>query len=78
MPLKSLDLAHLCGISESLILEELIFRAIVRLVRSFTGVKSQTSLTGRDFVPKSLLLILSFGKNKTDISGKDFKGFLGG
>ena len=65
-------MTHLCGISESLIFEELTFRARARLVRVFTGVKPQTSLAGRD--------LSSFSSKRmiTDISGKDFKGFLGG
>lgn len=56
-------MTRLCGISESLIFEELIFRARARLVRVFTGVKPQTSLAGRDFVPKSLFIILFFEKD---------------
>lgn len=55
----------MCGISESLIFEELIFRAGVILVHDFTGVKSWTSITGRDFVPKSLLYFFSVEKKYT-------------
>ena len=43
-----------CGISESLIFEELTFRAVGNTCPDFTGVKLGTSITGRDFVPKSL------------------------
>ena len=66
----------MCGISESLIFEEIIFQSRTRLVCSFTGVKAQTSLAGRDFETKSLLI--SLGRLITDVFGKDFKGFLGG
>ena len=47
------------------VFEELIFRARARLVRVFTGVKPQTSLAGRDFVPKSLLYFFSIEKKYT-------------
>lgn len=76
LPLKSLDLAHLCGISESLIFGELIFRARVRLVRSFTGVKARTSLTVVILFQNYFLSVFSSKSQITDIYGKDFKGFL--
>ena len=63
--MKSLDFALMCGISESLIFEELTFRADVILVHDFTGVKSLTSITGRDVVPKSLLYFFSTEKKYT-------------
>lgn len=71
--MESLDLALMCGISESLIFEEHTFRAGAVLVQDFTGVKSKTSTAGSDFVPKSLLYFF-LRKEIYDIFGKDSKG----